>query len=242
MVDSISFRLFFIYLFVLFSLMAGVRSQATLNVSVSTTHINSLATYTLTITFTNSLNRTLINLNFPPQIGLVTGTTTVQLGGILLNSSQYTINSGNSSIVINKTINSSSTVVVSNAKNPSSTITTYSFTMSTNNTNDTTTPNIFNNINYTPGTLLSCLYSFTGTTEQTNCTLSAAITIEDPIASGNSQIVISYPNKWDNSNSKSMTSGGVSLSCSYSLNGSTVYTTLSCSYDSTNIYASISRT
>ena len=245
MFDWVGFRLAFACLLLFSCLLGGVRSQASFNVSVSSTQINANATYTFLISFTNTLNRTNLNINFPSQIGLVSGTTTVTLNSLLLNSTQYTIYPGNSSIIISKTVNSTTTVVVNNAKNPSSAITTYSFTISSNNTNDTTSPdNIFNSISYTAGTLLSCLYSFAGTTEQTNCTLTATITVQDPVSVGNSQVVISYPNKWDNSNAKSMTSGGVSLSCSYSLNGSNSYSAITCSYDSTktNIYANISRT
>ena len=97
---------------------------------------------------------------------------TVILNTTTLNASQYTIYSSNNSILISRSMNTSSNIGVTNVKNPSSAISTYSFTISSKNANDSISPSIYNTINYSPGSLQSCQYSFSGTTEQSNSTLS----------------------------------------------------------------------
>ena len=140
-----------------------IHSQTTLNVSIANLNINALTTYTYQITFSDSSTRNLLTINLPAQT-TISNSTTVQINGSNLNTSQYSINQNNNSIVINKTVFTAVTVAVQNVKNPPSAISTYSFTISSNNTNDNLSPSIYNTVNYSPGTLQSCLYTFRGTT------------------------------------------------------------------------------
>ena len=222
-------------------LSVAVHSQATiLNVTLSNLNINALTTYTYQISFSDSSARNLLTLVFPSQVTLSTNTS-LQLNSTTLSPSLYTIYTNNNSILINKTMANSSTIAINNVKNPSSAISTYSFTISSNNTNDSLSPSIYNTVNYSPGSLQSCQYSFSGTTEQTNSSLSVSFVIKDQIPVGSNKVTIGYPVKWDNSNTKSMTSGSVTLTCTYSVNQSTQTTAL-CSYDSTNVYVTINIT
>jgi hypothetical protein len=194
-----------IKLLLFFIISLSVYSQTTtLNVTISNLNINALATYTYQITFSDSSARNLVSLIFPSQITL-SNTITVTLNITTLNASQYTIYSSNNSILISRSMNTSSNIGVTNVKNPSSAISTYSFTISSNNTNDSISPSIYNTINYSPGSLQSCQYSFSGTTEQSNSTLSVNFVIKDQLPIGSNKITIGYPIKWDNSNTKSMT-------------------------------------
>lgn len=67
-----------------------VLSQNTINVNTNSMAINTLATYTFTLTFNSPNSRTQFYLFFPSQLTL-SNNTTVQLGGLLLNSSLVTI-------------------------------------------------------------------------------------------------------------------------------------------------------
>ncbi len=69
---------------------------------------------------------------------------TVILNTTTLNASQYTIYSSNNSILISRSMNTSSNIGVTNVKNPSSAISTYSFTISSKNANDSISPSIYN--------------------------------------------------------------------------------------------------
>ena len=151
------------FLILLLSCFLAVHSQTTLNVSISNLNINALATYTYQITFSDTSIRNLLTINFPPQVS-IGNSTTVQINGSSLNQSQYTVNQGNKSIVINKTVFTAASIAISNVKNPPSAISTYSFTISSNNTNDNLSPSIYNTVNYAPGSLQSCQYTFKGST------------------------------------------------------------------------------
>lgn len=228
-------------LFIFLLICVAVHSQTTtLNVTLSNLNINALTTYTYQIIFSDSSTRNLVTLNFPSQVTL-SNSTSVQLNSTTLNSTLYTIYTNNNSILINKTMNNSVSIAINNVKNPSSAISTYSFTISSNNSNDSLSLSIYNTVNYSPGSLQSCQYSFSGTTELTNSSLSVNFVIKDQIPTGNNKVTIGYPVKWDNSNTKSMTSGSVTITCTYSVNQSTTNTAI-CTYDSTNVYVTINIT
>jgi hypothetical protein len=227
-------------LIILFICVAVHSQTTTLNVTLNNLNINALTTYTYQITFSDSVTRNLVTLNFPSQVTL-SNSTTVHLNSATLNSSQYIIYSNNNSIVINKTMTNSASIAINNVKNPSSAISTFSFTISSNNSNDSLSPSIYNTVNYSPGSLQSCQYSFSGTTEQMNSSLSVNFVLKDQIPTGNNKVTIGYPVKWDNSNTKSMTSGSVTLTCTYSVNQSASNTAF-CSYDSTNVYVTLNTT
>ena len=208
-------------------------AQTNLTILIANLNINALTSYTYQIAFSDTIPRNQVTLVFPAQVSLA-GITTVQFNSVTLNSSVYTVNTVNNSIVFNRSVNTSLIVVVNNVKNPASAISTFNFTISSNNPNDSLSPLIFNMINYTPGSLQSCVYTFSGSTEQTNSTLRTTILLKDPIPAGNSKITIGYPIKWDNSNTKSMTFGGVSIICSYSVNKSAAVTA-TCGYTAANV-------
>lgn len=147
----------------LLSCFPTANSQTTLNVSISNLNINALTTYTYQITFSDTSIRNLLTINFPLQT-TISNTTAVQINGTTLNQSQFTINQASKSIVINKTVSTAATIAISNVKNPPSAISTYSFTISSNNSNDNLSPSIYNTVNYAPGTLQSCQYAFKGST------------------------------------------------------------------------------
>lgn len=150
-------------LILLLSCFHTIHAQTTLNVSISNLNINTLATYTYQITFSDTSMRSMLTIKFPSQVTL-SNLTTVQLNGTNLNTSQYTIYPTNNSILISRTVFTAATVAIANVKNPASAISTYSFTISSNNTIDNLSPSIYNTVYYVPGSLLSCQYTFRGTT------------------------------------------------------------------------------
>jgi hypothetical protein len=231
-------QLYFLLLLVAF-LVPGL-SQTNLTVAVSTTLINTLATYTYSISFASNATRSQLTLVFPAQLTL-SSNTSLAVDSVALNSSQFTVYPSNRSIVLSKNVASTAAVTASNVLNPSSAISTYSFSISSNNSNDTVAATIFSLISYTPGALQSCRYAFAGTTEQSNSTLTATLVLGNSLTIGNNQLTLGYPIRWDNSDSKSLTYGSPSLACSYALNGASSFISLpACSYDSTTLSANLS--
>lgn len=95
-------------------------------------------------------------------------------------------------------------------------------------------------MDYLAGTLRSCLYTFAGTTEQANSTLNIIIVLGNAITIGSNRITIGYPIRWANSNTKSLTFGSPTINCSYVVGATS--STVPCSYDSTNVYVTLSLT
>jgi len=222
-------------LLILLLLAAVVNSQTTVTVTASNQNINTLANYTFTVTFDSASLRSNLTIHLPSQLA-TTNSTRVTQGGTLLTSTQYSITTN--SIVLNKTV-SNTTIIVSNVMNPSSGISTFDFTISSNISTDNQPASIFNYLTYAPGALQSCRYAFTGTTEQTNGTLTATLVLNDPVTVGSNIITIGYPINWQYLSSKSLTSGSPTLACSYALNGGTSYTTIPCSSTSTSVSANL---
>jgi hypothetical protein len=212
-------------------LILSVSSQTTVAVTASNQNINTLATYTFTLTFDSAASRSNLIIYFPSQLSL-TGSTTITQGGTLLNTTQYLLT--NTTVQLSRTI-INTTIIVTNVRNPSSAISTFDFTISTNTSTDSQPASIFNYITYNPGALQSCRYAFTGTTEQSNSTLTATIILNDPVTIGSNSITVGYPINWQYLTSKSMTSNNPVITCAYSINGSTTSTTLPCSYSTTSI-------
>ncbi len=184
-----------IFLLFFFLLLVYRTAQAELNITSSSNKINTLATYTYTITFPDTTNRTQIYLFFPSQLSL-SSSTYAQISGTNLTSIQCVVYTSNNTILVNKTVNGTVVIDVKNVMNPTSSISTYNFTISSNNVSDTTSPNLRNKIDYQPGTMNSCLYSFTGTTEQSNSTLTTTIVLGNALTIGSDQIKVSYPIRW----------------------------------------------
>ena len=169
-----------------------IKGQATVSVNESSRDINTLATYTFDITFGDASARTPLTLNFPSQL-TISSNASVSVNSVLLNASDFAINAG-PSITINQTFTNKVVVVVDNILNPPSAIGTSDFSISTNNSNDSGL-NIQNYVSYISGSLQSCLFSFSGTTEQTGCTLTSTVVLSDPIPQ-DGKVVVEFPNSW----------------------------------------------
>lgn len=186
----------------------SVAAQTSLSVSVDNKAINALTTYTYSIFFGSTIPRTNITLYFPAEVSLSAVTIITLNSTITLNSSNssaFIVSPGNNTIWINRTVTYSLVVAVLNVKNPSSVQQTIVFSIRSNISLDSVaiSPAFF--IEYVAGTLQSCNYIFTGTTEQTNCTLNVSVTLANPLAIGSNSILIGFANPWENSKSKYLT-------------------------------------
>ena len=181
-------------LIVLATLMGLTATQATLAVSVNPLTINSQAEYTLVVAFSDSALRFNLTVYLPQELTF-TNNMTVTKDSILLNSSQYALNQTNRSILILYAVGNT-TLVVNNILNPSSAIATFDFTLSTNISTDSTSPTVSNFVDFTANSLQSCLFAFTGTTEQINSTLLASMVLSDSLPAGLIQVTIGYPLQW----------------------------------------------
>lgn len=170
-------------------------SQTTLSVSLSNTNINANTTYFYTIVFSNSSSRINLTLFFPPQV-ILSNATTVSANTTALNTSQYTVSSANNSILINKAMSGSIALTINYVKNPPSAIQTTSFSISSNISIDSVSISAGSYIQYSSGSLQSCTYSFTGTTEQSNSILNMAAVLGNPIPIGSNTVAIYYPKQW----------------------------------------------
>jgi hypothetical protein len=171
-----------------------------------------------------------LTLNFPPQVTILSNRTCT-IGGFT-----QTIQVSNNSITITSTINISTvSIVCNNIQNPSSAISTSFFFY--NNTNDGSVAlSNFSPVQFRGGTLASCPWSFTLCTEQSNSDLSITFRTINIIPSGTNYFLIGYATStWPNHRTKGLITTGVSLTCTYTLNGSTPFNASSCSASSLTI-------
>lgn len=223
---------------VLAMLVLGAAAATTsFTVAASKKQINTLSSYTFTIVFADSTARTSLTLYLPSSLTLTTSSTAT-LNTVLLNSTQSTLYPNNSTVTITASMANTTTVVISNVMNPNSDRDTYDFKISTNNAADTVGPFIYNLIDFQAGALNSCLYTFGGTTEQSNSTLTVTIQLGNPLQAGTNNVVVGYPITWASLTSKSLTYGSPTLTCS--LSSPLASATATCTSDTTSIYLSFS--
>lgn len=131
------------------SLQAGLTG-----VSVSSTAINSIATYTWAITFNAGTPYNPLTLTFPSQITLLANTT------VTINSLSQSFSVTGNAITITSNITLSTiSIVVGNVQNPSSAISTFGFSYS-NSKDGTVSLAVGNQVQFQSGTLASCPWSF----------------------------------------------------------------------------------
>jgi hypothetical protein len=213
-----------VLLVVIIGIEAGLSS-----VTVSTNAINSIATYTWTISFNAGTPYNPLTLNFPTQVTLLPNVS-VTIGGF----SQFFTTSANSITITSPISPASISVVVGNVQNPSSAISTYAFSYS--NSNDgTVTLNTVNQVQFQSGTLSSCPWTFSLCTEQPSSDLMVSITTINKISAGTNYFLIGYATTWVNHYSKGLVSNVGTLTCSYSTNnGSSFNAGTSCTVNSLN--------
>jgi hypothetical protein len=198
---------------VLLILIAGIEAVLT-SVSLSTPTINSIATYTWTITFNSGTPYTPLTLNFPSQVTILSNYS------VTIGSAQNTTSTG-TSITINSPISTATVVItVANIQNPSSAVFTNAFSYTNANEGPIS---LSNQIQYQSGSLASCPWSFSLCTEQTPGDLLVSFTTINRIPSGISYFVIGFPNSWANHPYKGLITGDT-LTCYYSTNGGLNYT------------------
>lgn len=211
------------------SVMLIMGINATLNsVSVSSSALNSIATYTWSISFTGGTPYLPLTLTFPTQVTLLSNLT------VTIGTSQPFTTSSNTITITSGITTASVSIVIGNVQNPSSAISTYAFSY-TNSNDGTVSLNTINQVQYQVGGLSSCPWSFTLCTEQPSSDLLISITSINKFLPGSNYFLIGYTTTWPNHYTKGLVTSVASLSCSYSTNaGSTYSAATSCTIDTLN--------
>jgi hypothetical protein len=192
-----------------------VRIETGLNgLTVSPTTINSIATYTWSISLSTT-SYSPLTLAFSPYVTVLPNCT-VTVNGVTATFSQ----SGNT-LIISSISTSILTIVVSNVQNPSSAVSTYAFNYTTPG-DGTISLSVQGQPQYQIGTLSSCPWSFSLCTEQSSSDLYISFTTINRIPSGSNSFYIGYATIWTNHLVKGLVYGVSTLSsCSYIINSVT---------------------
>lgn len=212
---------------------------ATISVSLADYKINAATNYTWTIAFPNSVARTYMTFTFPS--GVATSSNSVASIG----SSNFipTSMNGNSLTISTSSVSITSTmiIIITNIVNPSSAFTSVKTFYFNSDQDNNIALDPITAINYLPGNLNSCSWTFNKCTEQYNSLLTINISTSSPIPSGSQTISVGFPTVWSNHYNKSPVYGVSSLSCSLSFNGgATISSGVTCSYNPTSITISYS--
>ena len=197
-----------------------------------------MTSYSWAITFDNAGPYHPLILTFPSQL-LFSGTPVVSISGTNLTAS---ILNATNQISITSSLTESVTLVVSNIRNPSSAISTVSFSYQNSNDGIVYLPNLFNTqVTYLTGSLSSCPWTFSLCTEQPNSNLFIPFTTINPVPAGNNYFLIGFFSTWTNHFSKGLIPASTTtLPCSYSTNGGSTYTSGSCNINGLTIEFSFS--
>lgn len=142
-------RIILIIILLIIDVLCGLNS-----VTVSPLSINSIATYTWSISLTSTPISSL-SLTFASQVTILANST------LTINTASQSFTKSGNTITIATSISSSAlSIVITNIQNPSSAISTNSFSYTTNLNTTPTILSSFNSVQYLSGTLSSCSWSF----------------------------------------------------------------------------------
>jgi len=147
-------------------LTVGQAANSSFTVSLSSSTVNAISSYSWTINFNSTTSRDPIIFTFPPQVTL-TNNTSAQLGGTTLFRNSFTNNALNisgSSI----TITIPMIIIITNVINPPAALTSSVAFFLTTNIETNIQLYIGNSITYTSGQLNQCQWDFSLCTEQPN--------------------------------------------------------------------------
>lgn len=212
-----------------------VAAGTNFTVTLGNYNINAMNSYTWDVTFTDFTTRTYMTLTFPTNTKL-TADSLPYISNILYPVLSYTTNS----ITINTlslSISSTISVVITNVTNPYSAQTSVTSFYFASNIDPSFSLSITAAKDYLPG-VLTCGWSFSLCTEQTDSELAITLNTVNPIPVGTSVVNVGFPTIWTNQNQKSLLFGVTgNLACSMKLNGGTGInaTGISCSYSTGSI-------
>lgn len=183
-------RALLLVLTILVVLIGGINS-GTVSVAASPLSINSIATYTWTIALARTPYSPL-TISFPTQVSILAN------ASLTVNGAPTNYSRSSNTLTISSAISTASlTLIVSNIQNPSSAISSNSFSYTT--TNDSGTVDTFDKVQYTSGLLGSCNWAFSLCTEQSSSDLFITFTTVNPIPSGSATFLVGFAKNWANS-------------------------------------------
>lgn len=232
----------FIVLVLFFLKGLEVSAGTNFTVNFANPNINAMTNYTWGVTFTDLTTRTWMTLTFPTST-ILTSNSLPYIGNTLYPVLSYT----STSITINTsslTIISSITIIITNVTNPYSAQTSVTSFYFASNLDPAFSLSITTSKDYIPG-VLTCGWSFSLCTEQTNSQLAITLNTVNPIPVGTSLINVGFPTVWANQYQKSLIFGSSNpLVCSMVLNGGigANATVTSCSFSTGSIVVTFTLT